>query len=215
MSAYVRQLLTNEEKMVYMTRKHTVVIGRALLICVFAVIVIAAAAVFASMQIGPIGWLLAVIEILPILQLLIIYLRWSNEEYIVTNRRVLKVEGVFSKHVFDSSLEKVNDIELDQSFMGRLLNYGNVEILTGSDIGENKFTRIANPIEFKRQMLMQKEAMGVMHDFGEAEQHVVSSQANSKQDIPGLISELDDLRKRGIIDQAEFDSKKDELLKRM
>src|SRR5689334_22154619 len=36
-------------------------------------------------------------------------LRWQNEEFIVTSRRVLQIEGVVNKRVIDSSLEKIND----------------------------------------------------------------------------------------------------------
>ncbi len=40
---------------------------------------------------------------------------WWNEKYIVTNRRVIQIEGILDKHVIDSSLEKVNDVVLVQS----------------------------------------------------------------------------------------------------
>jgi uncharacterized membrane protein YdbT with pleckstrin-like domain len=215
MSTYVQRLLGDNEKLIFMTRKHFVVIGRAILFGLFAIIVIGAGAVFANAMIGQLGLLLGILEILPLVQLAIIIIRWSNEEYIVTNRRVMKVEGFLNKHVFDSSLEKVSDVELDQSFLGRMFNYGDVEILTASDIGANKFTRIANPIEFKHQMLNQKEALSALREFGTVEQKVVTGQAQGKQDIPGLIAELDELRKKGIINDAEFESKKAELLKRM
>jgi uncharacterized membrane protein YdbT with pleckstrin-like domain len=215
MSSYVRKLLGDNEKLVFMTRKHFVVIGRAMVYGLFAIVVIGAGAVFASTMIGPPGLLLGVLELLPLAQLAVIIIRWSNEEYIVTNRRVMKVEGFMNKHVFDSSLEKVSDVELDQSFLGRMFNYGDVEILTASDIGANKFTRIANPIAFKHYMLNEKEALGALHEFGSLEQRVVNGQAQGKQDVPGLIAELDELRKKGIINDAEFESKKAELLKRM
>src|SRR5437870_10016840 len=114
MSSYVTKLLADNEKLVFVTRKHFVVIGRALLYGLFAIVVIGAGAVFASTMIGPPGLLLGVLELLPLAQLAIIIIRWSNEEYIVTNRRVMKVEGFMNKHVFDSSLEKVSDVELDQ-----------------------------------------------------------------------------------------------------
>jgi PH (Pleckstrin Homology) domain-containing protein len=50
-------------------------------------------------------------------------LRWKNEEYVVTTRRVLQLEGVINKRVLDSSLEKINDAVLSQSIFGRM--FGN------------------------------------------------------------------------------------------
>ena len=38
--------------------------------------------------------------------------RYLNQEYVITNRRVLQVSGVLNKHSTDSSLEKINDARL-------------------------------------------------------------------------------------------------------
>src|SRR5262245_24090267 len=43
------------------------------------------------------------------------YWDWINQEYLVTNRRVIKVEGIINKRSADSSLEKINDAVLDQN----------------------------------------------------------------------------------------------------
>jgi uncharacterized membrane protein YdbT with pleckstrin-like domain len=214
-SAYVRKLLGNDEKVVFMTRKHIIVIARALLFGVVAVIVIGAGAIFVGSLTGGVGYVLLVLLLLPLWQLAVIISRWRNEEYLVTNRRVMKIEGVVSKHVFDSSLEKVNDVELDQSGFGRMFNYGDVDILTGNVGGANKFLTIAFPVEFKRQMLDQKEALGTLSDFGTREKQVLQANTPAKADVPQLIAELDELRKKGIINQADFEAKKADLLKRM
>jgi uncharacterized membrane protein YdbT with pleckstrin-like domain len=214
-SPYVRKLLGNDEQVVFMTRKHVIVIARALLVGLFAVIVIAAGAIFAGAMTQGLGYLLLILLLLPLWQIAVTITRWRNEEYLVSNRRVMKIEGVLSKHVFDSSLEKVNDVELDQSWFGRMLNYGDVDILTGNVGGVNKFLQIAAPVEFKRQMLDQKEAMGTVSDFGAREKRVLETSTQAKGDIPELIAELDELRKKGVINDADFEAKKADLLKRM
>lgn len=214
-SPYVQKLLGKNEQLIFMTRKHVIVIARALLLGLIAMLVIAAGAIVAGTFTGGPGYLLLILLVLPLWQLAVVLIRWRNEEYIVTNRRVMKIEGVMDKHVFDSSLEKVNDVELDQTWLGRILNYGDVDILTGSDIGVNKFLKISSPVEFKRQMLDQKEAMGTVSDFGTREKRVLEADAPVKGDIPNLIAELDELRKKGIINEADFEAKKADLLKRL
>jgi uncharacterized membrane protein YdbT with pleckstrin-like domain len=47
-------------------------------------------------------------------------LRYLNTEFVLTNRRVLQVEGVVNKRATDSSLEKINDAVLTQSIFGRM-----------------------------------------------------------------------------------------------
>jgi uncharacterized membrane protein YdbT with pleckstrin-like domain len=131
---------------------------------------------------------------------------WSNREYIVTNRRVIQISGVFSKDVVDSSLEKVNDVKMSQSFLGRTFDYGDIEILTASETGDNLFKRIGNPIKFKTAMLNAKEKMGY---------EGTSTQAQRSDDIPAQIAKLDELRKQGIVTEAEFQKKKAELLAKM
>ena len=80
-------------------------------------------------------------------------LRWRNEEYIVTSRRVLRMEGVVNKRVIDSSLEKINDAVLTQSIFGRMFGFGDLEILTASETGISILRMLRQPDDFKRAML--------------------------------------------------------------
>ena len=110
-------------------------------------------------QLKYVGWIAVVIAAVPAFELVRIFLDWLNERYIITNRRVIEVRGTINKHVRDSALEKVNDVDMKQSVVGRLLGYGTVQIITGSDIGVNMFRRISNPVRFKREMLNAKEEL--------------------------------------------------------
>jgi hypothetical protein len=95
---------------------------------------------------------------------------------------------------------------MSQSFFGRMFDYGDVEIMTASEIGVNLFQRIGNPVRFKTAMLNAKENMG----FGEMGVH-----SQSAEDIPLMIAKLDELRKKGILSEAEFQEKKSDLLAKM
>ena len=88
---------------------------------------------------------------------------WRNQEYLITTRRVIKAEGIFNKQMGDSSLEKVNDARLTQSWVGRIFDYGTLDILTASEAAEtgllNDFPMLAEPVQFKVAMLNQKERL--------------------------------------------------------
>ena len=58
---------------------------------------------------------------------------WRNQEWLITTRRVMRAEGVLNKSVTDSSLEKINDARLDQSFFGRIFGFGTLDILTAAE----------------------------------------------------------------------------------
>ena len=80
-------------------------------------------------------------------------LRYLNTEFILTNRRVVQVEGVVNKRATDSSLEKINDAVLTQSIFGRMFGFGDLDVLTAAEAGIERFRMIIDPIGFKRAML--------------------------------------------------------------
>lgn len=209
---YVEDLLGTNERIVVRTRQHWMVLASsffASLITAAAIVILSfLATLFAAPVLGPLPLLFLLLLLFPLASFLRIFLEWWNEEYLVTNRRVIQAEGVINKHVIDSSLEKVNDVVLNQSFLGRLLDYGDIEILTASEIGVNQLHKIASPVQFKTQMLNQKEALGADEHFGRPNTH-------GQQDVPGLIAELDELRKQGVLTEEEFQQKKAQLLAKM
>jgi len=146
------------------------------------------------------------------------YMRWNNEQYVVTDQRVIQLRGIFNKDVIDSSLDKINDVELSQSWLGRIFNYGTIEILTASDVGINQMRRIGRPLEFKRAMLDAKR--NYAHGFGYLDPQAVAAYTQPQaqpggSDLQQTLQKLADLRDQGLLSQAEFDAKKRELLSRV
>lgn len=93
--------------------------------------------------------------------------QWWAQDYMITNRRLMKVWGVFNKRSVDSSLEKVNDAQLDQSLFGRIFNYGHLDILTASaETTLDDYDMIKDPKGFKRIMLTQKHALEMSYYGG-------------------------------------------------
>ena len=205
---YVETLMAENEKIVVKTRQHWMVLAKSMFVNVLLLVAIGVLAVIAISPLGPMGLLATVLFIIPIFAFCRDYLEWWNEEFIVTNRRVIQAEGIFNKHVMDSSLEKVNDVMLDQSFLGRILNYGNIEILTASEGGVNNLHHIIAPVKFKTEMLNQKENMGM-------DEHMGSRGQGGSPNIPALIADLDKLRQQNVLTEAEFQQKKAELLSKM
>lgn len=206
---YLERLLGENEAVVFKTRQHWMVIMGSVLVNGLAMLLIIAGALAFVSATGGLSSL-ALLLIIPFGGKLILDIaNWWNEVYVVTNRRVIQLEGIFNKHSIDSSLEKVNDVVLDQSVLGRLLDYGTVEILTASEAGRNTFHRVAQPVVFKTTMLNQKAKMEQLGDLH------ARSRAPTEADIPRLISELDELRKKGLISQQEFETEKAQLLEKL
>ena len=202
---YIQSMLGENERILLITRQHWFVLFSAILAEILITLILIAVFILASIY-YPLAAIGFVLVFLPLISMLRDILIWTNHEYLVTNRRVIQISGIFNKNVVDSSLEKVNDVKMAQSFFGRLFDYGDVEILTASEIGVNLFKRIGDPVKFKTAMLNAKEKLG----FEGSAAH-----AQSADNIPAMIAELDELRKKGIVTEAEFQAKKAELLKKM
>ena len=202
---YLQGMLGQHERILLETRQHWFILLSNILLEILLIVLLLAGftALTFAFPVAAIGFLLVFI---PIIGMVRDILMWYNRSYIVTNRRVIQISGVFDKNVIDSSLEKVNDVKMSQSFWGRLFDYGDIEILTASEIGVNLFKRISDPVRFKTAMLNAKEKLS-FDDIG--------GKGHIEEDIPDLIEELDQLRKKGILTEEEFKKKKAELLAKM
>jgi uncharacterized membrane protein YdbT with pleckstrin-like domain len=206
--SYVQKMLGEHERLVFTTHQHWMVLASAFLVnLALAILIVFISWILGSFVLPPAGFLGMVLLIVPIARFVYHFLLWENREFIVSNRRVIQIDGVINKNVIDSSLEKVNDVKMSQSVFGRILDYGDVEILTASELAVNLFRRISHPIKFKTAMLNQKEAMG----SGE----MPTGSAPQKIDVPALIENLAQLRKQGLITEEEYQKKKEDLLARM
>ena len=61
------------------------------------------------------------------------FLYWITTQYVFTNRRIITRAGVISKKGRDMPLAKVNNVSFEVSVLGRVLNYGRLEVTSASD----------------------------------------------------------------------------------
>jgi uncharacterized membrane protein YdbT with pleckstrin-like domain len=229
--AYIDQLLGHGEQILYIARQHLFVLVANILAELTLIAVLVAAGVasnwaFSTNTTPLVGSLTAsslillicvIISVIVMISGFMDYLRWTTEQYIITDRRVIQVRGIFNKRVIDSSLEKINDVELRQTLIGRMMNFGTVEILTASEDAINVMDRIEAPLDFKKAMLDAKHN----HERGYGYLDTQGYQASSPQpttkagDIQRTLEELAALRERGILSADEFEAKKRELLSRI
>jgi uncharacterized membrane protein YdbT with pleckstrin-like domain len=73
--------------------------------------------------------------------------RWTTETD-VTNLRVVHKSGFIKRRTFEMSLDKVESVDVNQSILGRILNYGDVTIL-GVGEGRETIRTIASPLAFR------------------------------------------------------------------
>jgi uncharacterized membrane protein YdbT with pleckstrin-like domain len=155
---YVLNLLGENEQVINVTRQHWLVLLRSLfaevtLIFIIAAVALGLSAVFPFFLTGIALAIAILLLLIPFIGGIIETLTWWNRQYIVTNRRVIQVSGLFRKSVRDSTLKQVNDVKMEQSAIGRLFNYGDVKIFTASELGKHPFRMLSDPGRFRTAML--------------------------------------------------------------
>jgi uncharacterized membrane protein YdbT with pleckstrin-like domain len=211
--SYLTEMMGEGESVLFSSRQHGFVLFARLLAELILVVLLVAVAVVALEVWQPNGQYVAIgaaiVGVIVLLSILKDVVRWRNDQFVVTDRRVLQLKGVLNKNVLDSSLEKINDVQLEQSFFGRMFDYGTIEILTASEEAINRMVNIANPVEFKRAM----QDARARYD-GYIQQAPRQSQSGGG-DIQSMLEQLAALRDRGILSQDEFEAKKRDVLSRI
>ena len=171
-------------------------------------------------------------------------LRYLNQEYVLTNRRVIQVEGVLNRTSTDSSLEKINDALLSQSVFGRMFDFGDLTVLTASESAIDKMKMLRGPVRFKKAMLDAKHeyevdmeragwapsppiregmpagaepapAMAAAPSGPAASAPAPSAPRADPDEVTRTLASLAGLRDSGAISPEEYERKKAELLARL
>jgi uncharacterized membrane protein YdbT with pleckstrin-like domain len=70
-------------------------------------------------------------------------IRWMNE-IVVTDRRVIYAHGFIQRHTVDVNMDKIESVDVDQTVMGRILDYGDVTI-RGTGTTLEPYAKWTNP----------------------------------------------------------------------
>jgi uncharacterized membrane protein YdbT with pleckstrin-like domain len=76
--------------------------------------------------------------------------RWTTETD-VTNLRVVHKTGFIKRRTFEMSLDKVESVDVNQTILGRLMNYGDVTV-RGVGEGAETIKTIASPLDFRNHI---------------------------------------------------------------
>jgi uncharacterized membrane protein YdbT with pleckstrin-like domain len=131
--SYIDHELTAGERVVLAGRvSWWTIVPRTLLAIV--VLVAAAVAAYAMHWLVPLFWLIAVpvVALLWLLMVAGLIFRVLTTEIAITDRRVMSKTGLFRTNVKVTPLDKVNNVNVQQSFFGNMLDYGNIEVTTAT-----------------------------------------------------------------------------------
>lgn len=204
----MRTTLKKDEQILLITRQHWI----KLVLPIFVWIVAASLLIWLADTTGFIITL--IVALYPIYE----YFNYKSNLWCVTNLRVVDESGFLGRYSKESPLDKINNVEYEQSIWGRMLGYGDVDIQTAAELGETTYELIHHP-----QLLKDT----ITHAQEEYKKNQVSSQAaqlakaiadhhtpapHGQQMIADELQKLFELLQKGAITQEEYAIQKRKLI---
>ncbi|MDQ6912119.1 MAG: PH domain-containing protein [Verrucomicrobiota bacterium] len=161
---YARTTLAPNETPFYRTSLHWIVFVRFALLALGAFVLIAMPFAIAVQALtgSQLGWfalpLPACIMIAPTLA-------YIGSELVITNVRVLIKTGVVRRQSLEMFISKIESVAIDQSFLGRLFDYGTV-VVRGTGGFAERFETIAHPIQFRSWVQRMQKTAGPVAEPG-------------------------------------------------
>jgi uncharacterized membrane protein YdbT with pleckstrin-like domain len=201
------RLLTDGEEVVVDVRPHWWYLAGPVLVLGVVIIAAISAAVLAAPS--WLAWVAIVALAVAAIWLVGRYIRWSSTSLVVTNRRLISRTGVFVRTSREIPLPALTDISYRQSLLERIIGAGDVLLESAGRQGHEVFPDLPRPARIQQAIVVQLDQMRRQSSAGS------EAGGPSAWSIPAQIDQLDALRRRGVITDAEFQAKKTDLLNRL
>ncbi len=154
-------------------------------------------------------WVALVVLVLAAAWMLRRYIRWTSTRLVVTTGRLIRRTGVLARSGREIPLAALTDVSYRQTLWGRFIGEGDLLLESAGRDGREVFPDLPHPAEIQREIASQVDL---------ARRQVAGPSTAgppSSLSIPAQIEQLDGLRRRGLITDAEFEVKKVQLLDRL
>ena len=152
MGRYIDDILQPGEKVLYSTNAHWIFYASAIAAWIVAIFLF-----LLSRQTTTESIILLCLAASAVVALVALYWtlrawfhRWTTETD-VTNFRIVHKTGFIKRRTFEMSLDKVESVDVNQSILGRIFNYGDVTV-RGVGEGAETIDTIASPLEFRNHI---------------------------------------------------------------
>ena len=126
--SYVQSTIGKDEKIIYYINYHWAYVALAYFYLIIFGVFIIGVILFFRMMIN----------------------KWTTER-VLTNKRYIQKTGWISRKTEEISVQKIEEVEFNQSILGRVLNYGSV-LISGTGVGKIKLNLIDDPLIFQKKL---------------------------------------------------------------
>ncbi|MCX7920150.1 MAG: PH domain-containing protein [bacterium] len=150
---YIDRNLVAGEHVVFRTKLHWIIYTKSIILLILAILVYLLGMFYPIVEdIRRFYYIIAsVLIFLSVILFIPAWLKYISSEFGVTTSRVLIKVGFISRNSFELLISKIEGIGVDQSILGRILNYGTI-IVSGTGGTKESFALIAKPLEFRKKV---------------------------------------------------------------
>jgi uncharacterized membrane protein YdbT with pleckstrin-like domain len=167
-----------------------------------------------------IGWVTLIAFIVLIIDLIYEFIQWQTTRFAITDQRVAYQSGIFRRRGVSIPLNRVNNVNFNQSFIARILNNGVVTIESAGQTGDSVFENIPDPEHVRTAIFEQVEA-DEQRDSDRDAASLAKAMRDQVEPTPGApappsvqdrLAALDDLKAQDMIDATEYAAKRQQIL---
>jgi uncharacterized membrane protein YdbT with pleckstrin-like domain len=141
---YVEEVLQPGEKILFVSTIHWLIYVPAILLLIAAIV----AAFWAGSGSEVWRWISLLCFALALLSATRAWFKRWTTEIAVTDRRVIYKRGFIRRHTIEMHMDKVESVDVSQSVLGRILDYGDV-LVRGTGVGFEPLQMIESPIALR------------------------------------------------------------------
>ena len=132
---------------------------------------------------------------------------WRATAFVVTSSRVVYRRGVLHRFGREIPIDSVQDVTYRQHLLERMVGAGRLTVESAGERGEEPIADVRHP----------EQVQSVVNRAIEESRrrNALLASGQPALTVPEQIEKLDELRRRGVVTDAEFEQKKAELLGRM
>lgn len=165
------------------------------------------------------GWVIIVAVIVLVLDLVYEFFQWKTTRFAITDQRVAYQSGLFRRRGVSIPLNRINNVNFDQSLIGRMTNNGVVTIESAGETGDSVFENIPDPETVRTLIFAQVEADEQRDSDRDAaalakamQQHVPPPPGAPAKSPQERLADLDALKAQGLVSDAEYATKRQQIL---
>jgi uncharacterized membrane protein YdbT with pleckstrin-like domain len=169
------------------------------------------------------GWLLVIAFVVWLANTVYQFFAWQTTRFAVTDQRVAYQSGMLRRRGVSIPLNRVNNVNFDQTIMSRMFNNGTLTIESASENGDSVFENIPDPETVRNLIFAQMEIdknkdserdAAALHEAMKKlpQDPSLTPPAPPAPSTTERLQQLTDLRDKGLVTPEEFEVKRQEII---